>query len=85
MNNALYEIASFMVFRESVIWRWSHTDCKQTVVTGWMGSALNHFQQALEKTFTQGSGAQKNTRFRSKFHVLPPLLMHGLSCDLHGL
>jgi MocE subfamily Rieske [2Fe-2S] domain protein len=25
MNNALYEIASFMVMRESVIWRWSHT------------------------------------------------------------
>lgn len=24
MNNALYEIASFMVLRESVIWRWSH-------------------------------------------------------------
>ena len=25
MNNALYEIASFMVFRQSVCWRWSHT------------------------------------------------------------
>lgn len=25
MNDALYEIASFMVFRESVGWRWSHT------------------------------------------------------------
>ena len=25
MNNALYEIASFMVRRESVPWRWSHT------------------------------------------------------------
>jgi fatty acid desaturase len=25
MNDALYEIASFMVFRESVPWRWSHT------------------------------------------------------------
>lgn len=25
MNNALYEVASFMVLRESVIWRWSHT------------------------------------------------------------
>lgn len=25
MNNALYEIASFMVFRQSVTWRWSHT------------------------------------------------------------
>jgi len=25
MNNALYEIASFMVFRESTPWRWSHT------------------------------------------------------------
>jgi Na(+)-translocating NADH:ubiquinone oxidoreductase F subunit len=24
MNNALYEIASFMVMRESTIWRWSH-------------------------------------------------------------
>lgn len=24
MNNALYEIASFMVFRESTPWRWSH-------------------------------------------------------------
>lgn len=24
MNNALYEIASFMVMRESVPWRWSH-------------------------------------------------------------
>jgi Na+-transporting NADH:ubiquinone oxidoreductase subunit F len=25
MNNVLYEISSFMVMRESVIWRWSHT------------------------------------------------------------
>ena len=25
MNNTLYEIASFMVMRESTIWRWSHT------------------------------------------------------------
>jgi Na+-transporting NADH:ubiquinone oxidoreductase subunit F len=25
MNNVLYEIASFMVFRQSVVWRWSHT------------------------------------------------------------
>ena len=25
MNNALYEVASFMVFRESTTWRWSHT------------------------------------------------------------
>jgi len=25
MNNVLYEIASFMVMRESVVWRWSHT------------------------------------------------------------
>jgi len=25
MNNVLYEIASFMVFRQSVPWRWSHT------------------------------------------------------------
>src|SRR5277367_2079814 len=24
MNNALYEIASFMVLRESIVWRWSH-------------------------------------------------------------
>lgn len=25
MNDTLYEIASFMIMRESVIWRWSHT------------------------------------------------------------
>jgi Na+-transporting NADH:ubiquinone oxidoreductase subunit F len=25
MNNALYEIASFMVFRQSTVWRWSHS------------------------------------------------------------
>ena len=24
MNNALYEIASFMVLRQSTVWRWSH-------------------------------------------------------------
>ena len=24
MNNVLYEISSFMVFRQSVVWRWSH-------------------------------------------------------------
>lgn len=24
MNNALYEVASFMVFRQSTVWRWSH-------------------------------------------------------------
>lgn len=25
MNNVLYEVASFMVLRESIPWRWSHT------------------------------------------------------------
>ena len=25
LNNLLYEISSFMVFRQSVVWRWSHT------------------------------------------------------------
>jgi fatty acid desaturase len=25
MNIVLYEIASFMVFRQSTVWRWSHT------------------------------------------------------------
>ncbi len=25
MNNVLYEISSFMVFRQSAVWRWSHT------------------------------------------------------------
>jgi len=25
MNNVLYEISSFMVFRQSTVWRWSHT------------------------------------------------------------
>ena len=29
MNNALYEIASFMVMRESTVWRWSHTPPSQ--------------------------------------------------------
>ena len=35
MNNALYEIASFMVMRESVLWRWSHTHHhSDTIVVG---------------------------------------------------
>lgn len=35
MNNALYEIASFMVMRESVVWRWSHTrHHSDTVIVG---------------------------------------------------
>jgi len=35
MNNALYEVASFMVMRESVLWRWSHTrHHSDTVVVG---------------------------------------------------
>jgi Na+-transporting NADH:ubiquinone oxidoreductase subunit F len=35
MNNALYEIASFMVMRESVVWRWSHTrHHSDTIVVG---------------------------------------------------
>jgi len=35
MNNALYEIASFMVMRESVIWRWSHTrHHSDTIIVG---------------------------------------------------
>lgn len=35
MNNALYEIASFMVRRESVIWRWSHTrHHSDTIIVG---------------------------------------------------
>ena len=35
MNNALYEIASFMVMRESVLWRWSHTrHHSDTIIVG---------------------------------------------------
>src|SRR5512139_2175304 len=35
MNNMLYEIASFMVRRESVPWRWSHTrHHSDTIVVG---------------------------------------------------
>jgi MocE subfamily Rieske [2Fe-2S] domain protein len=35
MNNVLYEIASFMVLRESVIWRWSHTrHHSDTIIVG---------------------------------------------------
>ena len=35
MNNALYEIASFMVMRESCVWRWSHTrHHSDTIIVG---------------------------------------------------
>jgi len=35
MNNALYELASFMVLRESVHWRWSHTrHHSDTIIVG---------------------------------------------------
>jgi Na+-transporting NADH:ubiquinone oxidoreductase subunit F len=35
LNNVLYEISSFMVFRESVVWRWSHTrHHSDTVIVG---------------------------------------------------
>ncbi|MGB7742082.1 MAG: fatty acid desaturase, partial [Terracidiphilus sp.] len=35
MNNVLYEIASFMVLRESVVWRWSHTrHHSDTIIVG---------------------------------------------------
>jgi Na+-transporting NADH:ubiquinone oxidoreductase subunit F len=35
MNNLLYEISSFMVMRESVVWRWSHTrHHSDTVIVG---------------------------------------------------
>jgi Na+-transporting NADH:ubiquinone oxidoreductase subunit F len=35
MNNVLYEIASFMVMRESVPWRWSHTrHHSDTIIVG---------------------------------------------------
>jgi Na+-transporting NADH:ubiquinone oxidoreductase subunit F len=35
MNNVLYEIASFMVMRESTIWRWSHTrHHSDTIIVG---------------------------------------------------
>ena len=35
MNRALYEIASFMVMRESVVWRWSHTrHHSDTIIVG---------------------------------------------------
>ncbi|MCF7675118.1 MAG: NADH:ubiquinone reductase (Na(+)-transporting) subunit F [Akkermansiaceae bacterium] len=35
MNNWLYEIASFMVMRESTIWRWSHTrHHSDTIIVG---------------------------------------------------
>ena len=35
MNNALYEIASFMVMRESMVWRWSHNrHHSDTIIVG---------------------------------------------------
>jgi Na+-transporting NADH:ubiquinone oxidoreductase subunit F len=35
MNNMLYELASFMVMRESVVWRWSHTrHHSDTIIVG---------------------------------------------------
>ncbi|MGI8672614.1 MAG: NADH:ubiquinone reductase (Na(+)-transporting) subunit F [Luteitalea sp.] len=35
LNNALYEVASFMVLRESVPWRWSHTrHHSDTIIVG---------------------------------------------------
>ncbi len=35
MNNFLYEIASFMIMRESVVWRWSHTrHHSDTIIVG---------------------------------------------------
>jgi Na+-transporting NADH:ubiquinone oxidoreductase subunit F len=35
LNNLLYEIASFMVMRESVVWRWSHTrHHSDTIIVG---------------------------------------------------
>ncbi|MDA0709195.1 MAG: fatty acid desaturase [bacterium] len=35
MNNALYELASFMVFRESTCWRWSHNrHHSDTIIVG---------------------------------------------------
>ena len=35
MNNALYEIASFMIMRESTLWRWSHTrHHSDTIIVG---------------------------------------------------
>jgi Na+-transporting NADH:ubiquinone oxidoreductase subunit F len=35
LNNALYELASFMVLRESVVWRWSHTrHHSDTIIVG---------------------------------------------------
>ena len=35
MNNALYEVSSFMVMRESVVWRWSHTrHHSDTIIVG---------------------------------------------------
>jgi Na+-transporting NADH:ubiquinone oxidoreductase subunit F len=35
LNNTLYEIASFMVCRESVVWRWSHTrHHSDTIIVG---------------------------------------------------
>jgi Na+-transporting NADH:ubiquinone oxidoreductase subunit F len=35
MNSVLYEIASFMVMRESIVWRWSHTrHHSDTIIVG---------------------------------------------------
>ncbi|MBV9876405.1 MAG: fatty acid desaturase, partial [Verrucomicrobia bacterium] len=35
MNNFVYEIASFMVMRESTVWRWSHTrHHSDTIIVG---------------------------------------------------
>ena len=58
MNSALYEIASFMVMRESVVWRWSHNrHHSDTIIVGrdpeiqiprppdLRGSDLEHFQR----------------------------------------
>lgn len=90
MNNALYEIASFMVLRESTRWRWSHTrHHSDTIIVGrdpeiavtrppnWMALLLRFFGVNTTFRFFRGVLLHCAGRFTAEEKTFIPESEHG--------
>jgi len=71
MNNGLYELASFMVLRESVPWRWSHArHHSDTIIVG------RDAEIALQRPMTWASLAGKFVNLPGFFHYFRTVFLH---------
>ena len=79
MNNALYEVASFMVLRESVPWRWSHTrHHSDTIIVGRDPVAVDSVGLEIIKAKRKSHFGQEITLSTNPKHIRQAEVKHKL-------